>query len=363
MGYARNPSLIPGRIRCPTQSLKSYNRSHMQPAPSTRVQDGFMAAMRLGGEKPHQGVRSQNPAPNQVREVCNFTVLLGLQAAAVLNRVGSCSPGKERDTESGNDYFGARYYASSMGRFMSPDWSAKYEPVPYAKLDNPQSLNLYGYVLNNPLSHADPDGHQCDTCQKVWSWLTSSHSASASASAAVAQGSSTSGPLSVTAKLGTAQAGASASYGTNTSVSAKAGVSGTATTINEGTHSTTQVDSLTANASANAGVGLGGKAGVGISAGAGANADVLSASQTETLKIGPVTITGTATGNVGLGANASFSLGTGGISASAGLTPGYGGALSLGVSWGGDTISGGASVKGTMDTTTTKINQPEVKPN
>jgi RHS repeat-associated protein len=29
--------------------------------------------------------------------------------------------GKERDTESGNDYFGARYYASSMGRFMSPD--------------------------------------------------------------------------------------------------------------------------------------------------------------------------------------------------------------------------------------------------
>ena len=67
--------------------------------------------------------------------------------------------GKERDTESGNDYFGARYYASSMGRFMSPDWSAKQEPVPYAKLDNPQSLNLYAYVFNNPLSRFDPDGH------------------------------------------------------------------------------------------------------------------------------------------------------------------------------------------------------------
>jgi RHS repeat-associated protein len=40
--------------------------------------------------------------------------------------------GKERDAESGNDYFGARYYASSMGRWMSPDWSAKVEPVPYA---------------------------------------------------------------------------------------------------------------------------------------------------------------------------------------------------------------------------------------
>jgi len=67
--------------------------------------------------------------------------------------------GKERDTETGNDYFMARYYSSSMGRFMSPDWSAKEEPVPYAKLDNPQSLNLYGYVGNNPLSRDDPDGH------------------------------------------------------------------------------------------------------------------------------------------------------------------------------------------------------------
>jgi len=42
--------------------------------------------------------------------------------------------GKERDDESGNDYFEARYYASSMGRFMSPDWSAKEDPVPYAKV-------------------------------------------------------------------------------------------------------------------------------------------------------------------------------------------------------------------------------------
>jgi RHS repeat-associated protein len=71
--------------------------------------------------------------------------------------------GKERDTESGNDYFGARYYSSVMGRFMSPDWSAKYEPVPYAKLDNPQTLNLYAYVMNNPLTRFDPDGHACDS--------------------------------------------------------------------------------------------------------------------------------------------------------------------------------------------------------
>jgi RHS repeat-associated protein len=69
--------------------------------------------------------------------------------------------GKERDAETGNDYFGARYYESSMGRFLSPDWSAKIEPVPYSKLEDPQTLNLYDYVRNNPLSNVDADGHAC----------------------------------------------------------------------------------------------------------------------------------------------------------------------------------------------------------
>jgi RHS repeat-associated protein len=163
MDYARNPSRFRCAISCrlspSSPPLKPYNRSHMQPALSTRIQDGFMAAMRLGGEKPHQGLPGENPAPNQVREVCKFTVLLGMRGQAELNRAGSCCTGKERDTESGNDYFGARYYSSAMGRFMSPDWSAKYEPVPYAKLDNPQTLNLYSYVQNNPLSSFDDDGH------------------------------------------------------------------------------------------------------------------------------------------------------------------------------------------------------------
>jgi hypothetical protein len=49
-----------------------------------------------------------------------------------------------------------------MGRFMSPDWSAKEEPVPYATMDDPQSLNLYSYVRNNPLTRVDADGHCCD---------------------------------------------------------------------------------------------------------------------------------------------------------------------------------------------------------
>ena len=76
--------------------------------------------------------------------------------------------GKERDTESTNDYFGARYYASNIaGRWLTPDWSSKVEPVPYAKLDDPQSLNLYAYVGNNPLSDADADGHSCLVCEMM----------------------------------------------------------------------------------------------------------------------------------------------------------------------------------------------------
>ncbi len=69
--------------------------------------------------------------------------------------------GKERDAESGLDYFGARYYGSALGRWTSPDWSASPQAVPYAKLENPESLNLYGYVLNNPESTRDDDGHVC----------------------------------------------------------------------------------------------------------------------------------------------------------------------------------------------------------
>jgi RHS repeat-associated protein len=67
--------------------------------------------------------------------------------------------GKERDTESGNDYFGARYYSSAMGRFMSPDWSGGPVPIPYVNLGDPQTLNLYEYVRNNPLGIDDADGH------------------------------------------------------------------------------------------------------------------------------------------------------------------------------------------------------------
>jgi RHS repeat-associated protein len=61
---------------------------------------------------------------------------------------------KERDTETGLDWFGpGRYYSSAQGRFTSVDPSGA-----GAKASNPQSLNRYTYTLNRPTIAIDPDG-------------------------------------------------------------------------------------------------------------------------------------------------------------------------------------------------------------
>ena len=61
--------------------------------------------------------------------------------------------GKERDAETGLDYFGARYYSGAQGRFISAD-----EPFADQDTADPQSWNLYSYVGNNPLGFIDEDG-------------------------------------------------------------------------------------------------------------------------------------------------------------------------------------------------------------
>jgi RHS repeat-associated protein len=67
--------------------------------------------------------------------------------------------GNDRDSVSISDldYFGARFYSSTMGRFVSPDPSG----LSFADPTNPQSLNLYSYAQNNPLTNTDPTGLQC----------------------------------------------------------------------------------------------------------------------------------------------------------------------------------------------------------
>jgi len=59
--------------------------------------------------------------------------------------------GLERDTETGNDHTLFRQYAFNLGRWYSPDPLA-------GSILNPQSLNRYAYVLNNPTNFIDPLG-------------------------------------------------------------------------------------------------------------------------------------------------------------------------------------------------------------
>ncbi|HRJ18126.1 MAG TPA: RHS repeat-associated core domain-containing protein, partial [Bryobacteraceae bacterium] len=65
--------------------------------------------------------------------------------------------GKDRDAETGLDYFGARYLSAAQGRFTSAD-----PLLNSGRPWEPQSWNRYAYALNNPLKYVDPDG--------LWEW-------------------------------------------------------------------------------------------------------------------------------------------------------------------------------------------------
>jgi RHS repeat-associated protein len=98
--------------------------------------------------KPRHGVESRNPAPHPGIDERNSTLAIGFRASLVLDAV--------RQSER------ARYYSSNDARFLTPDPSG----LMYAQLTNPQSLNLYNYVGNDPLSRVDLMG----LCWKGFKW-------------------------------------------------------------------------------------------------------------------------------------------------------------------------------------------------
>lgn len=82
-------------------------------------------------------------------------------ASAMVGHAGTIGwkfTGKERDAETGLDYFGARYFSAAQGRFTSVDRVI----VTPARVEDPQRFNLYSYARNNPFKFIDPNGEDID---------------------------------------------------------------------------------------------------------------------------------------------------------------------------------------------------------
>ncbi len=123
-------------------------------------------------ENSHQGVDGLKAALCLGSTEAKSNTASGMPVCLWREGIGSRSSGKERDAETGLDYFLARYYSGAQGRFISPDeWKGGPDdaltgrdiippgPLPYADIANPQTLNKYTYTINNPLRYVDPDGH------------------------------------------------------------------------------------------------------------------------------------------------------------------------------------------------------------
>ncbi len=97
----------------------------------------------------HRGAAADNPL-----------IAMGIAGCLCDEGRRSRSNGKERDAETGLDFFEARYLSGAQGRFTSPD-----PENANAIAGDPQSWNMYAYGRNNPLSYVDPDGLAYRLCQ------------------------------------------------------------------------------------------------------------------------------------------------------------------------------------------------------
>ena len=136
-----------------------------------------LAASLFASENSRLGSATSTNELHRAFPFVNSNTATGMDVCLYDDGRGSRSTGKERDAESGLDYFGARYYGSALGRFTSPDeFKGGFEnlngtpafspgPIGYADLNDPQTLNMYVYTRNNPLRYVDPDGHD------IWDYL------------------------------------------------------------------------------------------------------------------------------------------------------------------------------------------------
>jgi len=136
------------------QLIAEYDGTNMQPLASTK----YVTADHLGS------TRVVTKADGSVKTRLDYLPFgeelsagVGLRTSGIGYSVTDSTrqkfTSKERDAESGLDYFGERYYSSAQGRFISVD------PLgASAIIADPQSFNRYTYVVNNPLRYVDPDG-------------------------------------------------------------------------------------------------------------------------------------------------------------------------------------------------------------
>jgi RHS repeat-associated protein len=102
----------------------------------------------------HLGSSTKVISGGVVEEESDFTAF-GSELSATSGANHYKFTSKERDTETGLDYFGARYYSNGLGRWVTPD-----APFADQHLQNPQSWNLYMYAANRPTSLIDTDGRE-----------------------------------------------------------------------------------------------------------------------------------------------------------------------------------------------------------
>jgi RHS repeat-associated protein len=107
-------------------------------------------------ENTHQGFEGIKAGLCLASMEAKSNIASGMPVCLWQNGKRSRSSGKERDQETGLDYFLARYYSGAQGRFTSPD------PIIVSKrrMVNPQIWNAYSYVGNNPLNFVDPNGEE-----------------------------------------------------------------------------------------------------------------------------------------------------------------------------------------------------------